>query len=241
MTVKIAENTKVTDWAINNMITKMGVRDYDGPPHASELFSCFRKGVLKRNGFKEELTQEDILRFAVGFAVQEWFFGEEKDGEEHFGVIFSADHSVKGQVFEVKTTRFSYMALPKDPETGKGIRGAEKVKFDPENAGDWVPRTLAYMAAHNVKKAHIMVFFLFQGVMSTWTITATDKDMKEVRADIEARRDVFNEYDAEYKKDKSLPSIETRQGDYECNYCPFYDTHCFHELTAAGVQVRRYN
>ncbi len=240
MTVKIEENPKVTNWAINNMITKMGERDYDGPPHASELFSCFRKGVLKRNGFKEELTQEDILRFAVGFAVQEWFFGEEKDGEEHFGVIFSADHSVKGQVFEFKTTRFSYMALPKD-ENGKGIRGAEKVKFDPENAGDWVPRTLAYMSAHNVKKAHIMVFFLFQGVMSTWTITATDADMKEVRADIEARRDVFLELDAAYKKDESLPSIETRAGDYECNYCPFYDSHCFHELTAAGVKVRRFN
>ncbi len=239
--MKIYESPKITQWALKNMIEKMGERDYNGPPHASELFSCFRKGILKRNGFKEELGEEDVLRFAVGYAMQTWFFGPEKEGEEHFGIILSADHSVKGQVFEFKTTRKSYEALPKDPETGKGIRGAEKVKFDPEESGDWVPRTKAYMVAHRVKKAHIMVFFLFQTKMATWTIELDDADMKEARADLEARRDVYNELDEAYKENEELPSIETRAGDWECSYCPFFDTHCFHELTAAGVTVRRFN
>lgn len=235
--MKIFENPKITDWAIRQMTEKMGERERDGLPHASELFACFRKGILKRRGHVEELGADDILRFAVGFSMQEWFFGPEKPGEEHFGIILSADHSVKGQVFEFKTTRKSYEALPKGPD-GKGIRGEPKVKFDPTEAGDWVPRTLAYMAAHKVKKAHIMVFFLFQTTMSTWTIEATDADMKEVREDLEARRDVYNEY---IEDKDNLPGIASRAGDWECSYCPFYDKFCFHELEAAGVTVRRFN
>lgn len=234
--MKIEENPRVTAWAIRNMKTKMGQRERDGLPHASDLFACFRKSILNRRD-PQEPTDDDIVRFAVGFAMQEWFFGPEKDGEEHWGIILSADHFIKGQVFEFKTTRKSYESLPKDPATGKGIKGAEKVRFDPAEAGDWVPRSLAYMAAKGVTKAHIMVFFLFQNMMSTWTITATKEELKEVRADLEARRDVFNEY----LEEEELPSIETRSGDWECGYCPFYDKYCFHELTAAGVKVRRFD
>lgn len=164
------------------------------------------------------------------------FFGPEKEGEEHYGVILSADHTIKGQVLEFKTTRMSIEKWPKDAK-GKMDKSHGKDRFDPTDVGDWIPRTLAYMVAHNVHKAHILVFFLFQGVMSSWTIEADDSDLREARLDMEARRDVYNEFLGQ----EELPSIDTRAYDAECNYCPFYDKYCFHELTAAGVEVKRYN
>ena len=62
--------------------------------------------------------------------------------------------------------------------------------------------------------------------------------IRQVREDLETRRDLFNEYVAD---EDNLPGIETRAGDWECNYCPLYDKFCFHELEAAGVQVKRFN
>lgn len=230
--MKIYENPKVRAWAFRQISKKFTPRKLGEPLHASDIYACFRKTYLARHT-PPVYSEEDQLRFMIGFAVQEYFFGPEKDGDEIFGIILSADKLIKGHVMEFKTTRMSYEALPKDPETGKGIRGAPKVKFDPQNMDGWILRTKAYCAEHNVKKGHILVFFLFNTILVGWTLEFTDAELRDAREDIEARRDVMQGFlDRE-----ELPGIETRTADFECSYCPFYTKTCQGELAKAGVHI----
>ena len=230
--MKIYENSKVTAWAFRQIQKKFVPRNLGDPLHASDIFACFRKTYLARHN-PPVYSPEDQLRFMVGFAVQEYFFGPEKDGEEIFGIILSADKLVKGHVMEFKTTRMAYEGLPKDPVTNKGIRGADKIRFDPQTMDGWILRTKAYCAAHNVNKGHIIVFFLFNTILSSWTLEFTDAELAEAREDIEARRDVMQSY----FDDDDLPGIDTRTADFECSYCPFYLKTCSGELAKAGVTI----
>ena len=235
--MRIYENPAIANWSLTEVQARMAERhgERTGALHASEIFQCHRKTYFQRTIGMPPLTPDTILRFAVGQAVQEFFFGPEADGVEVGGIILSADRLVKGQVLEFKTTRQSYEALPKD-KYGKGIRGADKVKFNPatnEYAQEWITRCRAYCAAHNVNKAHIVVFFIFQSLMSAWTLEFTDEELAASRADIESR----NNYLTEALATGNVPSVTTRVAAWECKSCPFLVNHCLAELRAANLDV----
>lgn len=239
--MKCFENPRIANWAIQQVQTKMDERhgNRTGALHASEIFQCFRKTVLKRTIGAPPLAANTILQFAVGQALQEFFFGPEKDGLEAFGIILSADRMVSDQVLEFKSTRMSYEGLPKDAH-GKGIRGATKVRFDPltnEYAKEWLVRCRAYCAAHSVRKAHIVVFFIYQSLMSAWTLEFTDEELAEAQSGIELRRYVITEH----LTNGTLPSVTTRMGAWECKNCPFLIDHCLADLRAASLDVEEPN
>ena len=230
----VHENPRISQWALGEMRKRMD-RDRTGhPPHASELGRCLRASVLSRRT-KQDYDTTSLLFFATGYAMQDWFLGEEDESVEYMGVLFSVDRMPKDHILEFKTTRKSYESLPKGPD-GKGVRGADKVKFDPVANESWIQRTRWYCAVHGVRKAHILVFFLFQTVFSAWTLEFTEAELEEARLEIMERRDVFNKHLA----GGTLPHVAYRLGDgWECTRCPFYEEHCIQDLKKAGAVVVR--
>jgi hypothetical protein len=122
----------------------------------------------------------------------------------------------------------SYEALPKD-EKGKGIRGAEKERFNPETnqySQEWIVRCAAYCAAHKVAKAHVLVVFLYQTLMSAWTLEFTPEELAAAEANIVTRRDeIQGHLDA-----STLPPVTTRRGEWECANCQHNLEHCATDL-----------
>ena len=229
--MKIYENTRVSDWAVTQVQKKMGERDRTGLLHASEIYRCFRHTVLERRD-PVQWGRDAIMRFALGFALQEYFLGPEKDGEEMLGVIVSPDRMVKNQALEFKSTRSSYEKYAKD-EKGKLDKTVPKIKFDPSVNEGWIKRTLGYCAAYNVNKAHILVYFIYGDILSNWTLEFTDEELEDARVDIEERRSTIQGF----LDSGETPGIETRAWETECNLCPFL-VHCTPELKAAGVELK---
>lgn len=229
--MKIYENQRVADYFINKIAGKREERT--GTLHASEVLQCLRKTYLGRTQPREH-SRDSLMKFIVGFAVQEYILGEEKDGEEILidgvPVIFSADRLVKNQVIEFKTTRRPYESLPKDPATGKGIRGAEKIKFDMTDQQSWLDRTAAYCVAHDVTKAHVLVYFLYGDLFVAWTIEFTDEDLDQARNAVKFRaREGYG-----YLERDEMPPVTTRLYDWECDYCLFKDL-CKDDLFQEGL------
>jgi hypothetical protein len=224
--LKCYENPRVADWAIKEVGLKMS-RERTGPLHASEIYHCFRKTYYNRTQ-PIEWGRDAILKFATGFALQEWFFGPEKDGDEILGIILSPDRIVQDNVLEFKTTRRSYEKYEKD-EKGKLLKNFPKLRFNPEDNDQWILRTRAYCAAHNVYKAHILVFFLFSNELHAWTLEFTDEELDNARDDIVSRR---IEMEVHLTRN-AIPHVNTRMGDWECGFCPHLE-HCLTELKADG-------
>lgn len=231
--MKVYENPRVTDWAIKQVGKKMLVNQArTGPFHASEIYSCFRKTWYNRTD-PHQYDASTILKFALGFAMQEWFFGPEDQGEEINGVIFSPDKIISGNIMEFKTTRRSYEVYAKD-SAGKMDKTVPKVKFNVEANESWIDRTGAYCAEFNIKKAHILVFFLFQNDLRAFTLEFTDKDLEFIRAEVEERRVELEAAFAKASKPKGKPpSVQTRTGDWECRQCPYLDK-CMVDLKKDG-------
>ncbi len=231
--MKVHENPRMSDWAIKQIGDKMLIEQARvGPFHASEIYSCFRKVYFNR---KEPVKydKETILKFALGFAMQEWFFGPEEDGLEISGVIFSPDKIISDNVLEFKTTRRSPEVYQKDGN--KYLKDLPKIKFDVEANESWITRTGAYCAEFGINKAHILVFFLFQNVLVAYTLEFTDQELEIIRTESAKRRD---ELIAAMGK-KTPPSVKTRTGDWECHrgtiVCPYLDK-CRAALTKDGWQ-----
>lgn len=233
--MKVYENQRMTDWAIKQVGKKMLVNQArTGPFHASEIYSCFRK-VWNNRTNPHEYDASTILKFAVGFAVQEWFFGPEDDGQEINGIIFSPDRIISGNVMEFKTTRRSYEVYAKDA-AGKRDKTVPKVKFDVEANESWIDRTGAYCAEFGINKAHILVFFLFANELHAFTLEFSDKELESIRAEIEEKRVELEAAFAKADKPKGKPpSVQTRTGDWECVLCPYLDK-CLTELKKDGWQ-----
>ncbi len=230
--MKIYENEKVANWAIGRIQKKMfeggGDRSED-VLHASEIFSCFRKAIINRRT-PATYSRDAVLMFAVGFAMQEWFLGPEEDGDEVWGVIFSKDAMVNGQPMEFKTTRKSLEVYAKD-DKNKIDKSVPKIRFDPEDNDGWINRTRAYCASTGSKKAHILVFFLYQNDMSAWTLEFTDKELKETKEDVVRRRDILEKH----LEEGTTPGVETRSWEGECNFCPHMADHCLADLKAKDM------
>lgn len=231
--MKIYENQRVADYFLNKVAGKREERT--GTLHASEVLQCLRKTYLGRTQ-PREYSRDSQMKFLVGFAVQEYILGEEKDGEEILidgvPVIFSTDKLVKNQVLEFKTTRRPYESLPKDPATGKGIRGAEKVKFDMTEQQSWLDRTAAYCMAHGVTKAHVLVYFLYGDLFTAWTVEFTDADLAAIQKIVSSRATETIGY---LERDE-MPPVTTRLYSWECGLCPFQDL-CKDDLFQEGMDA----
>ena len=239
--MKVYENQQMTNWTINQIQKKMDDgRKNDDALHASEIYGCFRKTVLNRN-HEISYDPETIMMFAVGFAMQEWFLGHEPESKEVFGVLFSADQVVGENIIEFKTTRKSVEKYAKD-DKGKPDKTVPKVAFHPTEMDHWINRTRAYCAAHDINTAHILVFFLYQNTMKAWTFEFSDQELGVVKKDIVVRKNELEPMVAAYKKSKIVPSISTRNNDWECEYCPFLMAvdgwkGCLKELQDDGVKI----
>ncbi len=235
--MRVYENKRVADFWIEKVRQKLfDPNRFDGSLHASEIFQCLRRSFLDRTLGPVKLDRKSILQFAVGFALQEWFFGPEEDGEEVHHVIFSADKMMENAVEEFKSTRISYerKTEPKDDDQfHKHDSITNTWKFDPSGMDHWIKRTRAYCAVHGVKTAHIVVFFIFQTELSSWTVEFDDDDIAEAKAEIEDRSGQLYDFIAE----DELPPVATRSGDWECKFCPRRSTHCLAELKREGVDV----
>lgn len=214
--LRLYENPRVADWAVQMAQRKME-RPNTGPLHASEIYQCLRKTVLYRQNPKK-FSKEAVLRFAMGFGVQEYFLGPENGGKSAFGIILSADRVVDDAILEFKTTR-------------RSSSGRHGQTFTPEKA--WIDRTLAYCAAYGLSKAHILVMFLYENSLRAWTIEFTDSELEQAKLRIEKTRDLVNRHlDA-----GTLPGVETRSWDGECRYCPYLE-YCAPELARVGTIIR---
>ena len=224
--MKIFEDERVSRWAIQQIRDKMGGRDRTGLWHASEVFQCLRKSILMRR--EPELpSTEDILIWTTGFAVQEWFLGDEDESEEHFGILLSPDKIVGDNVIEFKTTRQSYEKFQRD-DNNKYLKHLPKEKFDPRNNEMWIKRTRAYCAAAGIKRAHIMVFFLMSNLLKTWTLEFTDAELTEAQNEITQRKKILDRHNFH----ETVPSTKYRIGEWECKWCP-KKLYCF---PAAGSE-----
>ncbi len=181
----------------------------DGKWHASELTQCLRKSILRRRNDVAP-DAKSILMWAVGFAMQEYFFGPEEDADEAIGILFSPDHRVDDHVLEFKTTRKSY------------FRKRDNYTFNPQDNDSWITRTGIYCALTGSHTAHIVVFFLFSSELHAYTLEFTDEDLEGYKLFIRRQKRQLDKA----VKDDELPSVDTRLGDWECEHCPFYIEHC---------------
>lgn len=224
--MKIYEDERTNNWVFKQMRDRLEREDRTGDPwHASELFGCPRKALLNREK-PPTLTREDILYFIRGYAIQEYIFGAEDDGELHLGVILSPDHIHGDHIFEMKTTNLWYDTKSKG-------------RFNPEDMSDWITRSTAYAAAYGKEVAHITVVFMNgqNGMeMHTWTLEFSDTDLKDAKTDVEARRDDLDAYDRAYKSRNVLPPVTKRAYERECSFC-HHMKGCLPELLEAGLPV----
>ncbi len=225
--MRIYEDERTNDWVLKMMKEKLEREPRTGAWHASELFGCPRKAILSRET-PRSLTKSDVLYFTRGYAIQNYMFGEEAEGEEHWGIILSPDHIEGDHLFEIKTTNFWR-------ET------KSKGKFDPTNMSDWITRTTTYAAAFGKKVAHITVVFLNgpTGIdMATWTLEFSDTDLEDAKTNLEIRRDNLIDWEERYEATNKLPSVTERSYERECSFCPHL-AGCLAELTAAGMSVEK--
>ena len=223
--MKIREDERVNDWVFKQMRERLEREPRTGLWHASEVFGCPRKAILNR-AFPPILTKNDMLAFIRGYAVQEYIFGKEEDGEEHWGMIFSPDFVEDEHVFDMKTTNFWYETK------GKGV-------FDPTTMSDWIDRTTVYAAAYGKKFAHITVLFYSRPPeMHTWNLEFEEGDLEAAEKNVKQRHSDLLTYNEDYQENGILPPVTERTYDKECSFCSKLP-HCLAELTAAGMSVEK--
>jgi len=241
--MKCYENPRVADWAVKQIIEKMAKGgNRTGKPHASEIYQCFRRTYRHRSGDQRTYGRKAVLRFAAGFAMQEWFLGPEADGQEAFGVIFSPDRVEGNHVLEFKTTRYSYQKkrlTDRDneppPASHLGVNVVdvdwEPGKFSPTRLDSWVLRTGLYCAAIGTNLAHVLVFFLYADDVRAWTFEYSNEDLEWLMYDATRRGEVLQEH-LDYGVQ---PGVATRLGDWECGFCPYLQD-CLPELKKDGYK-----
>ena len=78
---KIYENQQATEFFIQLARDKMAQgKRYEEPVHASALTTCTRQSVLK-DLYRPGVAGDEIPQLASGFALQEWYWGAEDDGD----------------------------------------------------------------------------------------------------------------------------------------------------------------
>ena len=226
--MKVYENPRVAAWATKKVIARLERGEPDGRWHAHDIFRCLRHSYLSRL-HPTEPDQETMMRWALGYAMQEYFLGPEADSDEWHGILFSTDHRVGDDTLEFKTTTKSYEKFQKDGT--KYLKDLPKVRFDPTENEHWVERLRGYCAFRGKPRAHILVYFIHQKALHAWTFEF-DRAELDASADIaELNRTLL---DSAWER-QSPPPVTTRLGPFECAFCPYYIDHCAGELQRLGL------
>ena len=213
--MRVYRNPKMAQWAVQEAQRIMGpARDWD-EIHASDLTQCLRQSALNRKD-PQPMSREEAVRFAVGYALQEYFFGSEDPSQEFDKVWYSSDG------FYRELPDKSILAVLEFKSTGMYM-----ATFDEESIRDrdgWLFRTAAYCAKHGTNTAHFMVYFLFQRDIDCFTVVFTDAELRAAEKRMDERRDILRRsFDS---KGETLPSSDTRLYDLECTWCPYLVKYC---------------
>lgn len=220
----VYENPKVAAWATQKVIKRLGLDDRDTENwHAHDIFRCLRQSYLARL-YPQAPDMETMWRWALGYALQEWFLGAEEDSEEFHGILYSTDHRVGDETLEFKTTAKSYEKYQKDGN--KYLKDLPKVRFDPAENEGWVTRLRGYCAFRGKSRAHILVFFKHQLRLDAWTFEFTPEELATAVSDAD-----FAKLQLDIAWESQVPPpVTTRVGAFECEHCPFLLNYCIMEL-----------
>lgn len=205
--MRVTESKQVTQATLRMLKEKsMGERPQDEPLHASDIYGCDRKTVASRLFGTPPKSREDIEIMFPGFALQEYCWGEEEDGEMWEGGIFSVDGFTKdGAVLEYKTTGSPvyYLDQPKE---------------------EWVDRSRSYCVVQSelrgikVREVFICVYSFTSRKFKEWHIEFSDKEVQQEKKWLLTKiPELYT-----YIKRGELPPVTSRRYEYECMYCPFY-------------------
>ena len=206
--MKVYPDDRIAQWALSQAQKKMTDRRREGI-HISDLTACHRKAILARRYPDLQYPPADILRFAQGYAIQEFFLGPEEEGKEYLSVLCSADRAMEDSILEFKHTRKSYR------------RQRDGYEFNPEEHPEWILRTACYCLCYGKRKAHILVFFKYADELHSWTVEYSEDDLQQAKELIISQRD------------KLLSSLESgrlppREETWQCEYC-LYKVKCLEE------------
>lgn len=212
--MRVYEDPQHAEWAINQLRDRLSGRDFN-EVHASDFSRCLRKTYLDRDpATNKPHTRQSIVMFATGFAIQEYFLGEEPPGKEvpdNKGrpLIFSRDgfNEEAKCVYEFKTT---------------GMRMNEFTADSLLKKTEWLERTKAYCHVFDVRTAVFLIYFLFQRDFKSYTVVYTDAELKQGMTEAKRRGTML--WDAFEKR--QLPDANTRVSDEDCLYCPHIAEHC---------------
>lgn len=201
----VYEDGRVRNWVHRQMMNKVGgVRE--GPLHISELTQCARKTILARRS-PVDTPAEDLVKYAIGYAIQEYVLGPEADSITAMGVKFSADKAPDGRVLEFKSTALSYH------------RKRDDYHFDPTEHREWVERSACYCVAYDCSTVHFIVYFLFARDIHAWTVEYNDEELALAQYCIEARKN----YIEGYLDGDEIPPPEP---DWYCDNCYYKRGDC---------------
>lgn len=91
----------------DQLLKQIGEREFSerSGVHSSDLIYCLNKQALKKLD-PQPNTDEEILKFSLGWSTQRWLTGEEDDeqGIEVDGIIVTPDKYLDGEPWELKAT-----------------------------------------------------------------------------------------------------------------------------------------
>lgn len=224
--MRIYEDPQQGAWVINELRDRLSDRDMN-EVHASDFWRCLRRTYLARDpDTARPLTREEIVKFAAGFAIQEWFLGPEPEGKtipdsKGRPLIFSRDgvNDEKRVIYEFKTTGkkmdlFDVNALTEQTE--------------------WLDRSRSYCGVFGYRTVVFLVYFLFQRDIRSFSVVFTDQELQSGVAEAKLRGGML--WDA--FEHRSLPSADTRLSDDECVWCPYAQEWCPEQYIKAQ-EIRR--
>ncbi len=227
--MRVYEDPQQGGWVIEQLRQRLSDRDMN-EVHASDFWRCLRRTYLGRpeSGHARALTREEIVKFAAGFAIQEWFLGPEPHGKvisdaKGRPLIFSRDgvNEDKGCVYEFKTTGkkmdlFTVDALKEQSE--------------------WLDRSRSYCAVFGMRTVVFLIYFLFQRDLKSFTVVFTDNELKQGYDEAIQRGGML--WDA-FEQQK-LPDATTRLSDDECVWCPYIKEFCPEQVNKVAAINRAY-
>ena len=215
--MKVRSSKTLTNASLRAVRDKMGQRGKDEPLHASDIYQCARKTVASRMYGEPDLSREDIEIMSPGYAVQEYFWGEEPESIEWEGALFSIDGWAEGAVLEMKTTG-AYVKYLENPQPA------------------WLDRTRSYCVIKETLEAYILCFSFTSRRFVEWHIEYSQQEIDEEAKWLRKRIPELQDY----IKRGELPPVTERRYAYECKYCSFKDhedVNCRPLIKAAGMRI----
>lgn len=162
--------------------------------HLSDLDLCLGKAFYRKTA-PLPATEEQLMYYVRGQAIQEWALAEKEVKQEHDGIQMSLDSPLAGRFLEFKTT------------------AASAKEFDPAKP-HWMRRLMGYCKWFGGNTAYLTVYFLFQNRLQSWKFTFIEKELALNWKDILARKERL----IAAIKAKTYPEPDEHEA-WECNSC----------------------